>query len=189
MNFTQFLEILWRQEPTGTNGFEGLVALLMEDLIGQRFFLSRSGTQNGRDMASEGKTGNFIAVECKRYRDNTALGSAELLSKFFSAATTDPVPDSWIVVTTKRLGEQTERQLRQVIYKWSITYFSIDAEGDEKSMLSTLFASAPGLVSEHLRRGNPGISEKEALEVYQFLNEIAESEHFPTKIDQLYIAS
>jgi hypothetical protein len=74
MNFENFLHIIWKQKPAGYDGFEGLVAKLLERLTGQCFYLSLSGRQEGRDLAS-----NSLMVECKRYDDSTSLKSDELL--------------------------------------------------------------------------------------------------------------
>lgn len=185
MDFDHFLEILWEQDPTGENGFEGLVSVLLENLIGQRFFLSRAGAQNGRDMASEGKIGNLLAVECKRYRDSTELRSGELLAKFLETAISVPPPDVWSVVTTKRLGEQHHRKLELASQNFGITYFPVDAEGSEDSAIATLCASAPELISEHLRNYKPCLNREKAEEVNKYLGEIAGRKRFLTQVENL----
>ena len=42
-------EALWDLDATGPDGFEGLIAQLLESLPGKRFFLAKSGFQGGRD--------------------------------------------------------------------------------------------------------------------------------------------
>lgn len=186
MNFDQFLEILWEQKPIGGDGFEGLIAKLLENFLGQRFYLSLSGRQEGRDMASKRHTGNALAVECKRYKDSTRLSSDELIAKFSSVSLDQFPPDTWMVVTTKRLGEQLHRQLEKFSYNLGISYFSIDAEGDEKSTLATLCATSPQLVADHLKNHQPKITSLKPKKVSKYLTGIASQSDFTEQSEHLY---
>lgn len=150
MNFNDFQKILWQQKASGEDGFEGLVAKLLEKLTGQRFYLSLSGRQEGKDMSSSGQHGNLLAVECKRYKDSTSFKPDELLAKFAAAHLTQSPPDLWMVVTTKSLGEQHHDQLKRASQEFGIAYFSVDAKGDEDSFLCALCAHAPDIVANHL---------------------------------------
>ena len=47
------IEQLRKIAPAGKNGFEGLIAQLLENLTGKSFHLARSGSQSGRDMRSD----------------------------------------------------------------------------------------------------------------------------------------
>jgi len=173
MDFQQFLQILWLQKATGETGFEGLVRKLLEKITSQRFFLSLSGRQEGRDMASDSYIGNFVAVECKRYEEGTPLGSDELLVKFLRAAKSITPPDIWIVVTTKRLGEQHHRDLQSASDQYGISYFAIDAEGGESSLLLAICSSAPEIVADHLQTNQPMISNSQAKEVEGYLSDLS----------------
>ncbi|MCW5203734.1 hypothetical protein VU12_12450, partial [Desulfobulbus sp. US4] len=145
MNFEKFLHIIWKQKPAGYDGFEGLIAKLLERLTGQSFYLSLSGRQEGRDLAS-----NSLMVECKRYDDSTSLKSDELLAKFAASTLNGIKPDLWMVVTTKKLGEQHHNQLRDFSQQNGVAYFSIDAQDDEHSFLAALCAYAPEITVDHL---------------------------------------
>jgi len=52
-----------RLEATGVSGFEGLVAVLVQEATGQEFRLSSAGRQSGRDAGSEVGFANSIKVE------------------------------------------------------------------------------------------------------------------------------
>uniref|UniRef100_UPI004056C0A2 hypothetical protein n=1 Tax=Candidatus Electronema sp. TaxID=2698783 RepID=UPI004056C0A2 len=145
MNFENFLNIIWKQPAAGQDGFEGLVAKLLERLTGQRFHLSRTGDQGGRDMAS-----NYLMVECKKHLDSTDFKGDELLAKFSAAAQNSLKPDLWMVVTTKRLSDQHHNQLRLFSQEHGIAYFSIDAQGEGHSFLAALCAYAPKITIRHL---------------------------------------
>lgn len=67
----QLLDALRKLKPSGVQGFEGLVAQLLEALTERRFYLAKSGSQEGRDMSSGHYDSNVIAVECKRYLNRT----------------------------------------------------------------------------------------------------------------------
>ena len=185
MNFQEFLDILWEQESSGENGFEGLVCKLLENLTGQRFFISLSGRQDGRDTASEGRIYNFIAAECKRYKDDTPLSSDALLAKLIRAVNSTPPPDIWIVVTTKRLGEQHHRDLQNASDRFGISYFSIDAEGDESSPLAALCAVAPNVVTVHLKSNLTNMEDAKAVEIEEYLSSLNKNEACSCSIDKL----
>ena len=57
---------------SGEEGFEGLIAALLEQVTGQRFCLAKSGSQQGRDMRSGSVGGSVVAVECKHYLSTTS---------------------------------------------------------------------------------------------------------------------
>lgn len=169
MDYNKFLDIIWSQKPSGEDGFEGLIRKLLEQLTGQKFFLSLSGSQGGRDTASEGTAGSYIAAECKRYRPSTKLPIDDLLAKLCRAATSPCPPDIWIVVTTKRLGEQDHRILQDRSNKFGISYFSIDSEGDEISRLAALCSIAPELVCDHLRKNGSNFKDNDAEDMLNYL--------------------
>lgn len=54
-------DILRNLKPTGPDGFEGLIAILLESLTGRHFSLSKAGFQGGRDMSTDGRNTNILA--------------------------------------------------------------------------------------------------------------------------------
>lgn len=169
MSFETVLHSIQRLTPSGHNGFEGLIARLLERLTGQRLFLALSGQQGGKDLAGGSRTGNALAVECKRYLDKTQLTVDELVAKLTDAATGAIPPDLWMVVTSKRLGNQHHEKLIRVARAHGISYFPIDTDADsgdgELSTLAVLLAADPGIVIDHLRRFAPVLSDSTADEI------------------------
>ena len=49
----KFLQIICKLEPTGPNGFEGFVRDLLQEVLGTRFRLMKSGPQGGIDVVNE----------------------------------------------------------------------------------------------------------------------------------------
>jgi len=72
------LNVLQNLPPVGYEGFEGLILKLLERLTGDWFYLAKAGYQAGQDMSNIGLTGNYIAVECKRYDNKTSLNEREI---------------------------------------------------------------------------------------------------------------
>ena len=185
MDFKRFLKILWSQKASGDTGFEGLIRKLLEIITEQRFFLSLSGRQEGRDLSNELGICNFVAVECKRYKETTSLTSDELLAKLNRAAISEPTPDIWIVVTTKRLGEQHHRDLKKASDLFGISYLHIDAEREERSLLIALCASAPEIVAIHLSANAPKIDAPTSDEIKNYLSGLAADEEIISSINYL----
>ncbi|MGO9200779.1 MAG: hypothetical protein ACLQM8_09600 [Limisphaerales bacterium] len=49
MSWARLRKALQGIRPAGTDGFEGVVATLLEQLLGERFVVARSGGQSGMD--------------------------------------------------------------------------------------------------------------------------------------------
>src|SRR5437016_2093603 len=95
------IEMVRRCVPTGPEGFEGLIARLLEKLTGRRFYLARSGSQAGRDISSDFQNCSIIAVECKRYGENTELDERRLLGELVQALQDIPDLDLWVLVASR----------------------------------------------------------------------------------------
>jgi len=52
MDKSGLLQLLWSLEPTGEQGFEGLILRLLEALLGTSFDRAKGGYQQGSDMAT-----------------------------------------------------------------------------------------------------------------------------------------
>lgn len=71
MNFNKFQKFLWEQNPNGEAGFEGLIAKLLEQLTGQRFYLSLSGRQEGTLIQTvSSKTATFVVNTADVFNDD-----------------------------------------------------------------------------------------------------------------------
>ncbi len=138
-------------EPTGPHGFEGLIARLLEQLTNQKFFLALSGSQGGKDLASGLRIGNMLAVECKRYRDDTKLSVDSLIAKLHQASMAAIPPDVWILVTTKRLGLQHHEQITMFGRDAGIDCILLDSEDGAESDLIALLALSPDMVADFLQ--------------------------------------
>jgi hypothetical protein len=79
----EFRQNVRKLEPTGEQGFEGLMAAVLSDLTQRSFTLANSGSQRGRDGQSTLDDG-AIFFEAKRYDD--AIPKDAIYSKIFEIA-------------------------------------------------------------------------------------------------------
>ena len=108
----QLLEILRSIEATGPEGFEGLVAVLLGELLQQPVDLARSGYQAGMDMATRGGT-DAILGECKRYKRAKDLREREILGEIAQAIQNEPCLDLWVLAATVPVSAQLVRALQR----------------------------------------------------------------------------
>ena len=118
----QLLDALRLLPPSGSKGFEGLIALLLESLTGQLFCLAKAGSQAGRDMSSRYAQSNVIAVECKRYKNTTKLDTRELQRELDQNLAAMPDLDLWVLVASRHIEDcsQLREELTQKAKKEGI---------------------------------------------------------------------
>ncbi len=109
---TDLIDLLRELPATGENGFEGLIAALLEALTEQHFYLAKSGSQNGRDMSATRNSCGVIAVECKRYGKKSELDERSLLGEIAQAVRDIPDLDIWILATSREISSQLDSALR-----------------------------------------------------------------------------
>lgn len=147
---TQLLEFLRRLPPSGSDGFEGLVAKQLGFLTGRRFYLAQSGTQSGRDMTSDRQQSNVIAVECKRFGDDRPFNLPELQGKLEQAEIENPDLDLWVLAATRAIPDQVITSLRLQGDKDGIEIQAISPNDGCPSSLELLCACASDTTVSYL---------------------------------------
>lgn len=147
---TKILDDLKRelQEEHDASKFECVVAELIGRLLGVQVALARHGSQYGGDSGVVGQNGRRLRIECKKYRDTSSLSERELLGEVAQALARDEALEAWILVTTRKVPEQTRQTLDQSGDKNGIPIVIIDWTCDGNAPLAALFASDPELVSK-----------------------------------------
>ncbi len=98
-------EALLSLEPSGPEGFEGFLGVILGELTGQSFRLAKSGTQRGRDGDSAFDSGATY-FEGKRYKEG--LTKNDISVKLFDLANNDAsLVDLWILGATCEVSSQT----------------------------------------------------------------------------------
>ncbi len=142
-------DILRRVRPTGPDGFEGLIASLLEALTGSHFALATSGSQEGRDMSSRRPNANVVAVECKRYGESTELSERELLGELVQAGQAISDLDLWVLVASREVPSQLAETLNRSAAEKGIGFLSISSGDGVPSSLEVLCAHSPEIVCIH----------------------------------------
>lgn len=152
-------DILRKLKPTGTDGFEGLIARLLESLTGRHFSLSKPGFQGGRDMSTNGRNTNIIAVECKRYQSNIALNERELLGEIQQVSWDIPELDLWILIASRNIDDRLEKSIvdaaREKGFE-SIIIDTVETNSDQPSSLATICANSPETFIDFIQEKSPG---------------------------------
>jgi hypothetical protein len=163
------IKILRRLTPTGSQGFEGLIAQLLEQLTGRRFYLARSGSQGGRDLSSDFQNFSVIAVECKRYGEDTEFDVRNLLGEMAQASQEIPDLDLWVLVASRSIPAQLVTVLTTEAHRRGIEFLPISADQGSSSSLAVLCAQAADVALRYVQDKS---SDAEQQEVARHLNEI-----------------
>ncbi len=101
--------------PSGPEGFEGLLGVILGEITGQSFRLAKSGTQRGRDGDSA-FDGGATYFEGKRYKEG--LSKNDITTKLFDVANDDAgLVDLWILGATCEVASQTVEDARKFAAK------------------------------------------------------------------------
>src|ERR1035441_587439 len=128
-------------KPSGTSGFENIVATLIQEATGQEFRLSSSGRQSGRDAASESGYANHVKIETKHYLETTTLKPRELIAEIHEAAKSDPQLDLWVLAASKAVSEQIEGNLEAEAESYGIDVVVLDLGTNGLPRLLVLMAA------------------------------------------------
>lgn len=135
--------------PSGEGSFEHLVASLLSNLTGRRFFIARAGRQAGHDAVSDATTRSRTSIECKRYLEETALNERELLGELVQACHTVPDLDLWVLVTSRDVHAQLLNDLTAEGHDKGVEILTISAGDCDPSSLEVLCAANSEIVLNH----------------------------------------
>jgi hypothetical protein len=169
-------------KATGEDGFEGLIAELLNALTGRYFLLARAGDQSGRDLRDLGVRGNVVAVECKRYSEGTSLRGRDLVGGMADAIQDRPDIDLWVLVTSRDVPDQVDTLLSKEAQDKGIEYLHISAGTSSDCPLSTLCAVDPDTVERFL---SPHLDHDASSELQTELAKLAALPEFSARVDRL----
>jgi len=130
--------------------FEHLVASLMGELLGTSVAVAKSGFQSGGDAGTSGRQQRALRIECKRYKDTTALSARELQGELDDAIARDPGLEVWVLAATRDVPEQLEASLFAKANRLGVPVLVIDWKAHETPLLAALFAVNPDAVTQYL---------------------------------------
>ncbi|WP_346296416.1 hypothetical protein LRC39_04000 [Rhodopseudomonas sp. P1] len=126
--------------PSGPDGFEGLLGIVLGAVTGQSFRLARSGSQRGRDGESAFDSGATY-FEGKRYNDSPS--KADIAAKLYDLEADDQGQvDLWILGATCEISAQAVSDLRNWTSRIGIGAFVLDwSDNDLGSLLVAILAA------------------------------------------------
>jgi hypothetical protein len=167
-------------QPSGSGGFEGLVATALAELTGLTFRLAKSGSQFGRDASTP--RGRFaIAMEAKRYGE--ALRLEDVAGKIWIAS--DELAsdvDLWVLCATSEMGDGVLAKLEQMLEDRGISLLMLDWTVAPLPRLAVLLAAARSKVVQWYASH---ISTKVAEKIDKVLAEIEADASFKHARDKL----
>lgn len=167
LHFNNLKQALLLLKPTGENGFEGLMAVVLSEIIGVPFRLAGSGRQFGIDGKST-YDNDAICFECKRYEDD--IPRNEVITKIADLARNDSSPDLvWVLGATSRLKTQLANEVRVDGRKAGISVLILDWSNSDLPPLAVALAMGGQEVEGFLE---DNISNKLALQ--KALTEVAQ---------------
>lgn len=141
------------------------MATLLCELTGHSLLLASSGLQSGLDSRTSHKSDVYIAVECKRYHENTPFSQRELLGEIDAAITAHPQLDCWILAATRPITAQEESILEAGCTARGIEYLSLGcASLPNVGLLDALCASQAAKALEYIKAAGAEDAQIEAFE-------------------------
>jgi hypothetical protein len=125
---------------------ENLAAELIGQLLGVEVAVAQSGSQHGGDAGPAGRQGRRFRIECKKYRETTALSHRELLGELDQAVGRDEAIEAWVLVATRTVPEQLRQELEQHGDRLGVPVLIFSWAADSLSTLAALCASGPQVV-------------------------------------------
>ena len=124
-------------KPTGVNGFEGLMGVMLSVICGAPFRLAASGSQFGVD----GQTifeGDAICFEAKRYDDT--IPREKVITKIADLSKNDNQTEIWVLGATSQLTSQLADDIRYHGRKNGIAITILDWSQMDMPPLATALA-------------------------------------------------
>ncbi len=159
--FGDLRDLVRKLEPTGPDGFEGLMAAVLTEITKTTFGLANSGSQRGKDGQSVLNDG-AISFEGKLYDEKVPKN--EILSKIAEiAADDDGAADLWIVGSTGTVPTQVVNTANTLGRKISVGILIADWSTVGLPTLAAILAMAPATTANFIA-GKIGVSEQHILE-------------------------
>ena len=153
-------DTLRKLEPTGPNGFEGLMAAVLTDLTKRTFALASAGSQRGKDGQSVLDNG-AICFEGKLY-DN-AVAKDQILSKIAEIAVDEQgQTELWILGSTGPISTQHINTARRAGERLGIVVKVLAWPLTGLSELAALVAMAPAASADFLAL-NTGVPQSDII--------------------------
>ncbi len=161
-------------KSTGQDGFEGLIAEILQEISGVGFRLASSGYQRGVDGATSFEDGG-IGFEAKLY--SNPVPRTEVISKIADLSRNGQDDDLvWVLGATVQIKTQLASDLRADGRKAGVSVFILDWSDTDIPPLAVALAMAPNRVVPFLEKNTPESAQNS--KTLASLKEIAKHENF-----------
>lgn len=144
-------------EDASADTFECLAADLFCRLIDDvGVSVSKPGSQFGGDAGTAGLRRRHLRLECKRYKESTALSPRSLAGEVLEAIVKDPQLEAWVLASTKTVSETERNVARDGGAKLGVPIVVIDwtkqPPGVGINAMAAICAKWPGIVEKHISK-------------------------------------
>ena len=136
-------------DPSGAQGFEGLIGTALAEIVGIPFRLANSGVQFGVDGTSS-STDSSISYECKRYSDS--VPREPVMAKVGELSIASHDVDLWILCATSVVAAQLVDDVSQFGRTHAVSTIVLDWSDTSTPPLAVLLAMARDKVIKFLKR-------------------------------------
>lgn len=170
--------------PSGPEGFEGFLGVILGELTGQSFRLAKSGTQQGRDGDSA-FDGGATYFEGKRYKEG--LSKDDISVKLFDVANDDiSLVDLWILGATCEVASQTVYAARKFAANQGFGIVILDWSNNDLGSLLIATVSAGSKSKAFITQGLTGGVEAALIpSVIDAIDHFAKHADYPSRVSSL----
>ena len=171
-------------DPSGPEGFEGFLGLILGEITGQSFRLAKSGTQRGRD-GNSAFDGGATYFEGKRYKDG--LSKNDISAKLFDVANDDAgLVDLWILGATCEVSSQTVDDARKFVAKHGFGIAVLDWSNNDLGSLLVAAVAAGSKSKAFITQGLTGGPEARLIaSVLDAIDHFEKHADFPSRLSAL----
>ena len=171
-------------DPSGPEGFEGFLGVILGELTGQSFRLAKSGTQRGRDGDSA-FDGGATYFEGKRYKDG--LSKNDISAKLFDVAIDDVgLVDLWILGVTCEVSSQTVKDAQLFAAKQGFGIAVLDWSNNDLGSLLVAAVAASSKSKSFITQGLTGTPAAGLIaSAINAIDHFEKHVDFPLRVDEL----
>lgn len=178
------LDALLILDPSGPDGFEGFLGIILAKVTGQPFRLAKSGSQRGRDGDSAFDSG-VTYFEGKRYKEG--LSKNDISQKLFDLSIDDVgTLDLWVLGATCEIASQTVTDARAFAAKHGFGIAILDwSPNDFGSLLVASVAAGAESKSFLSQQLNGKVAASQITSVLEAIDHFANHVDIPSRLDTL----
>ena len=157
-------------KPSGADGFEGFIRIVLTELTGIPFRLAASGLQGGIDGDAIFPK-DAVSFEAKRYSEST-LNRSDVLTKIADFARNDVIADRlWVLAATTEVNTQLAASVRNDCIQQAIFPLILDwCEYPLPLLAVASVAAGTPAIDFMIVNGEPGFNKKSLASIFEYIS-------------------